>query len=448
MSTPLPAPTGALTGACDQTTAPARPARAAATAYLAGLTVRTLMALTALVVACTPLTAWATGRPGATDGPAGVAGLVAGFLALLGVALPVVALVVARADWSAAARHTRRQPAGQLVARWDRPRTWARPLAYAAVQLTAGGAAALTAALVAVAAVVAMACPVLVATGDTATVGPVVVRTLPAAWAAAAVAALTVTAAVLTSPRAAAWHAHLVFSLLSSPEQRLQRDLAATTLSRQRVVQAFDLERRRIERDLHDGVQPQLMAVSMTLGLALAAIPDDTPGRDDVARAQQQARAAVQDLRRFVRAIHPQVLTDHGLGAATGELVDNLALPATVTDLLTTRPAAPVESSLYYCLAELLTNAVKHAHARTVHVTLARPATATTTTVIVQDDGIGGAGLRPDGGLAGITDRVAALGGTLTLSSPAGGPTRVEITVPDLPTHPDHGANHGLQEYP
>ena len=119
----------------------------------------------------------------------------------------------------------------------------------------------------------------------------------------------------------------LVQQILTRPEQRLRHDLAATSQSRARLVRSFDVERRRIERDLHDAVQPQLLSVSMTLGLALAALPSDSPGRDDIVRAQQQARKTLDDLRRVVRNIHPQVLIDHGLGSAVREIGDNFTIP-------------------------------------------------------------------------------------------------------------------------
>lgn len=107
----------------------------------------------------------------------------------------------------------------------------------------------------------------------------------------------------------------LVFQVLTRQEQELERDLAETSRSRTRLVRAFDVERRRIERDLHDGVQPQLLSVSMALGLALAEMPEDAPGRDDVRRAQDQARAALDSLRRFVHNIHPQVLGERPTSA-------------------------------------------------------------------------------------------------------------------------------------
>jgi signal transduction histidine kinase len=114
------------------------------------------------------------------------------------------------------------------------------------------------------------------------------------------------TGLVVTSPAFSRAHALLVLQVLTRPEQRLQRDLTMTAQSRARLVRAFDIERRRIERDLHDGVQPQLLSVSMTLGLALAAMPDDAPGRSDVARAQDQAKQTLGALRSFVRTSIPR----------------------------------------------------------------------------------------------------------------------------------------------
>lgn len=400
-------------------------------AYLTGLALRTMLTLAALLVACAPVALWGTRKASTVSEPTTLGGLIIGLLAIMGVALPIVGVLLARADWLAAARLSRVAPADPTQIRLGRPRSWARPLAYAALQLTAGGAVVMASAVTAAAVVVAAVSPLLVAAGDTATIGPLVVRTQLSAWSAVAVGALLVVAAVVTGPWVASLHARLVFALLASPEHRLQHALTMTAQSRRRVVAAFDLERRRIERDLHDGVQPQLMSISMTLGLALAAIPDGTPGRSDVDRAQRQAQAAVQDLRRFVRAIHPHVLTDHGLAAAVAELADGLTVRTSVTDRLTERPPVAVENSLYFCIAELLTNAVKHSGADSVEVVLSRAAPPGTR-VTVHDRGLGGATVGQDGGLAGIADRVAALGGTLTISSPPAGPTHVEIYVPDL----------------
>jgi signal transduction histidine kinase len=304
-------------------------------------------------------------------------------------------------------------------------------LAYTVMMLTIGGAIAVFAALVVLVSLVAVISPLLTAMGDPVIIGPFTVSTVPQSVLASVIGVAALTGLVVTSPAFSRAHALLVLQVLTRPEQRLQHDLTLTAQSRARLVRAFDIERRRIERDLHDGVQPQLLSVSMTLGLALAAMPDDAPGRSDVARAQDQAKQTLGALRSFVRNIHPQVLIDHGLGAAIRELADTLTLPIAVEDRLTGRLPTEIETNLYFCVAELLTNVVKHSNAGQAQVRLQRPAPGLVE-VRVRDDGGGGAGTahRDNGGLNGISDRIAALDGDLEIDSPLGGPTAITIAIP------------------
>lgn len=343
--------------------------RLPATAYVLAVCLRTLVAMVCVAVLAV-LVVEAVTAPGRDAGSAIV--LAAAGLALLGVGLVLVALVLAGTDWGGASTLLRRTTSGQPRARLREPRTVIRPLAYAVVMLTLGGAVAVVVTLVVVGSCVALVSPVLVALGDRSVIGPFTVETLPGALLAALVGAALLAGLALVSPRTARAHALLVLQVLSRPEQRLRRDLTVTTRSRTRLVRAFDVERRRIERDLHDGVQPRLMSVSMTLGLALAEMPADAPGRDDVVRAQEQSRQTLEELRRFVRNIHPPVLVDHGLGAAVGELADTLTLPIDIEDGLGDRLPADVETNLYFCVAELLTNVVKHSGAGRAMVRPAR----------------------------------------------------------------------------
>jgi len=208
-----------------------------------------------------------------------------------------------------------------------------------------------------------------------------------------------------------------------------EQEVVELTSSRARLVDAFEVERRRIERDLHDGAQQRLVALSMTLGLASVELADG-PGaaRDLVARAGEQAQAALGDLRALVRGIHPQVLTDLGLAAAVAELADRSPVPVAVVLDLPVRLPSTVESCAYFVVAEALTNAARHAGASavTVHGGLV----AGVLRVEIGDDGDGGADPAAGSGLVGLADRVAAIGGTLALSSPLGGPTVLRLELP------------------
>ena len=351
---------------------------------------------------------------------------------MLGIGLPIVSAVLARTDWAGAAALQDGAMPNRPQIHLREPKTLVRPLAYSVVMLTLGGALAVSGWLVMIGSLVALFSPYLPVTGDTAVIGPVTITTVTQSLVAAAVGAALLSLLVWSSPVIARAHVRLVQQVLPRPEQWLRHDLAATAHSRARLVRSFDVERRRIERDLHDAVQPQLLSVSMTLGLALAAFPEDAPGRDDVVRAQQQARKTLDNLRRVVRNIHPQVLIDHGLGSAVREIGDNFSIPVTVDDQLDPRLPPDIETNLYFCVSELLSNVVKHSAATRAEVMLHRP-TPNLIRVCVHDDGRGGAGARcrDDGGLSGITDRLASLGGILAIESPFGGPTTITVELPN-----------------
>ncbi len=406
-------------------------ARWRAVTYVATTVTRTLLAVAASALLAAPILIattenhWGAERTGAF--------LVAG-LVVLGVGLPLSAAVLAKTDWVAAEALHDGAEAARPDIQLSEPKTLVRPIAYTVVMLTLGGAIAVLVLLAAIGSVVALFSPYLAITGDTAVIGPFTISTVAHSILAAGVGAVLLALLVWVSPTLAYAHARLVRQMLTRPEQSLRQDLTATAQSRARLVRAFDIERRHIERDLHDAIQPQLLSVSMALGLALDSLPQDVPGRDDVVRAQQQARKTLDDLRRVVRNIHPQVLIDHGLSAAIREVADGFAIPVTVEDLLGARLAPDVETNLYFCVSELLSNIVKHSAASRADILLHRPA-PDQVHIVVRDDGCGGAGARSldDGGLSGITDRIAALDGTLLIDSPLGGPTliTVEAAVPD-----------------
>ena len=209
----------------------------------------------------------------------------------------------------------------------------------------------------------------------------------------------------------------------------LRARLAELETSRKRVVEAAAAERRRIERNLHDGAQQRLVSVAFTLGLArsrLAADPS-AAGRT-LAEAQTGLAQALDELRRLSHGIHPGILTERGLRAAIAEL----ALTATVRVDVTWNAPDPlpdaVESTGYYVVAELLANASKHANATGVHVEVRTHDGAVT--IRVADDGAGGADSAGGTGLSGLADRVAALDGRLTVHSPPGAGTTIEVEVP------------------
>src|SRR6266536_279190 len=211
-----------------------------------------------------------------------------------------------------------------------------------------------------------------------------------------------------------------------------RRDLAARVteleISRERVVDAAETERRRIERDLHDGAQQRLVALAMDLGRAKARFADDPEAaRAIVDQAHAEAKAALVELRNLVRGVHPPVLTDRGLDAALSGLAALSPVPVTVRVDLAERPPPAVEAIAYFVVAEALTNVAKHAKASRALVTVTR--SGHLLNVAVSDDGIGGASVAGQG-LSGLAARVAGIDGRLLVTSPDGGPTVIEAVLP------------------
>lgn len=198
--------------------------------------------------------------------------------------------------------------------------------------------------------------------------------------------------------------------------------------SRARVLDAAEAERMRIERDLHDGAQQRLVSLAMELGRAKAKFATDPEGAAAiVGQAHEQAKEALAELRNLVRGVHPPVLTDRGLDAALSGLAALSPVPVTVRVDLPVRPPAAIEAIAYFVVAEALTNVAKHAHARHAEVTVRRAGDVLT--VVIFDDGAGGAD--PGGqGLSGLAARVIGVDGQLRVTSPAGGPTSLEVVLP------------------
>ena len=200
--------------------------------------------------------------------------------------------------------------------------------------------------------------------------------------------------------------------------------------SRTRIVEAGASERRRLERNLHDGAQQRLVSLSLALRLAQAKVKTDP---DAAARILEQAgdelALALEELRELARGIHPAVLTDRGLTAALEALAARAPLPVELRTPAE-RLAPPVEAAAYYVVAEALTNVVKYAGAGAVTVTVEQRDGHVV--VEVADDGVGGAEPAAGSGLSGLADRIEALDGTLRVESPAGGGTRITAEVPSV----------------
>jgi len=241
-------------------------------------------------------------------------------------------------------------------------------------------------------------------------------------WAAAASAYLVTAWAAL--------EAGLMRSLLVRPaNNELSARIVELTESRARIVDAYEVERRRIERDLHDGVQQRLTALIMTIGLAGLELTDGPPvPRNLIARAHDEAKQALQELRDLVRGIVPSMLADRGLEAAVADAVERSPVPVQLNLDLPGRLPDAVEAAAYFVVCEGLANVAKHSRATTAAVAARRAGAMLT--VEIRDDGVGGASAGVGGGLVGLADRVCALGGTIRLSSPPGGPSIVHVEIP------------------
>ena len=190
-----------------------------------------------------------------------------------------------------------------------------------------------------------------------------------------------------------------------------------------------EAERRRIERDLHDGAQQRLVALAMDLGMARERFSDDPEHAQQlVAEAHEEAKAALVELRDLVRGFNPAILQDRGLDAALSAVVARSPIPVRLDVDVSPRPAATVESTAYFVVAEALTNVAKHAHATEARVSIARRGDRLA--IDVTDNGTGGADASRGTGLNGLSERVHSLGGWMQVLSPAGGPTTVLVELP------------------
>lgn len=252
----------------------------------------------------------------------------------------------------------------------------------------------------------------------------------PQAFAAAAVGALLLPVLAYPLGVVAAGRAALAKQLLSSRDAAVDSRIQELGRSRMRLVDAFEAERRRIERDLHDGAQQRLVALSMTLGLARLENPGEPLG-GLLAKAHAEAGTALVEIRELIRGIHPQVLTDRGLADAVDDVADRSTVPVDVRLELPGRLPEAVETAAYFAVSEALANIAKHSGAGRAEV-CGRIAGGELV-VEVRDDGAGGADFSDGTGLQGVADRISVLDGHLTVSSPVGGPTVFRVRIPCPP---------------
>jgi signal transduction histidine kinase len=201
--------------------------------------------------------------------------------------------------------------------------------------------------------------------------------------------------------------------------------------SRARLVEAADAERRRLERDLHDGAQSRLVALSLLLRSARARASGDPELGELLDRAQEELRTGLHELRELARGIHPAVLSERGLEPALEGLLSRVPVPVTLEVDCDRRLPGPVESAAYFVVSEALANVAKYA--RATHATVAVWQANGRVTIYVADDGVGGADVARGSGLRGLADRVAALDGTLSVESPEGAGTRLHAELPCEP---------------
>ena len=239
----------------------------------------------------------------------------------------------------------------------------------------------------------------------------------------------------VVAPWATTWLAELdraVGRLLLGRSGRVELEVRVNELqtSRAAAVDNAESERRRIERDLHDGAQQRLIAVAMDLGVAREAMDTDPDRAQElVSEAHDEVKAALKELRDLVRGIHPVILEDRGLDAALSAVVARAGVPVELRVDVTPRPTPSVESAAYFIVSEALANVTRHAQATRASVEIVRRRDRLT--IVVSDDGIGGASADGAGtGLRGLQERVAALDGWMQVVSPTGGPTTVLVEVP------------------
>ena len=249
-------------------------------------------------------------------------------------------------------------------------------------------------------------------------------------WTGFAVGVLALLVAPGVTQGLAAAELAMVRALLTpSGAELLTAKVSSLTESRARVVDAADAERRRIERDLHDGTQQHLVSLAMNLGMAKEKLDSDPEAaRQLVADAHQQAKDSITELRNVIRGVYPAVLTDRGLDAALSALAARSPVPVRLQVDLPRRPNPTAEAIAYFVVSESLTNVARHSGARSATVYVEQSGDRLKLAIV--DDGRGGAVEAAGSGLTGLRDRVAAVDGRFTLTSPPGGGTTIAVEVP------------------
>ncbi|MGW1884320.1 sensor histidine kinase [Streptomyces sp. NPDC001970] len=355
-------------------------------------------------------------------------------LVLSGVALAVVERRRLRIADLEPTHSPHRTPPEPGIAAWARTRfteqaTW-RELAYGVVHAIVLWPLDVLAVVCGVGVPLAMtAAPIQLAVdGDEARVAKLwLVTDHPAALATAAAGLVLLAVLLYPLGALAGARAALTRALLAPREAELRTRIGEVTRSRARLVDAFEAERRRIERDLHDGAQQRLVALTMTLGLARLDAPSGGPLAQRLVTAHEEAGRVLTELRELIHGIHPKVLEDYGLGAALADAADRASVPVD-TDVELPRLDRSVETAAYFAVCEALTNVDKHSGARRAGLTARH--TRDRLTVEVRDDGKGGASPDKGTGLTGLADRAAVLDGTLSITSPPGGPTVLRLEIP------------------
>ncbi len=217
----------------------------------------------------------------------------------------------------------------------------------------------------------------------------------------------------------------------ASRAEELEHRVEHLTQTRAGVVDAADAERRRLERDLHDGTQQRLVSLAMNLGMARAQATSTQEARRAIADAHEEAKAALTELRDLIRGLHPAVLEDRGLDAALSGVTARMPIPVKLTvDGLDRRVPPVIEAVAYFVVSEGLANVAKHAQASQAEVFVQRAGDRLH--VIISDDGVGGADPTRGTGLAGLARRASSVDGTFEIDSPPGGPTLVTVDLPCL----------------
>ncbi|MFJ1695957.1 sensor histidine kinase [Streptomyces sp. NPDC088252] len=253
------------------------------------------------------------------------------------------------------------------------------------------------------------------------------VTTWPAAFGVAVLGVVLLALGAYLLGLVAGARAELTRLLIAPRDTGLGAKVTELVRSRVRLVDAFETERRRIERDLHDGAQQRLVALTMTLGLARLDAPPG-PLADQLAKAHDEAGQALTELRELIHGIHPRVLTDYGLEAAVADAADRSAIPVETVLRVPERLPQAVEAAAYFVVSEALANVAKHSGASRAEVTGGHRDGRLV--LEVRDDGRGGASEEGGSGLTGLADRVSVLDGRLVLSSPPGGPTLLRVEIP------------------